>query len=490
LSRRLKQTYHCQPLGELARQLMFSPPDKRVLQVRRIETLHDQLAADSNYPVDFLAYRITGYRREGKEAVILAGDAVLPDLRLMIDELSRSVRIPIDPEDDPVETIQALAERLDVSTKTISRWRQAGLRWRWVAPEQGGRKVLTVPRRASDRYVREHDDQVQRAAAFTQIEPNARKQLVRRARQIARRRDVSLNQVAGHLASKTGRGLETVRQVLLKHDRDHPDRAVFTGHTPPLNRKQKRVITRAYRVGVPVDTIAEKYGRARSTVYRVLHQYGAGLAGRIPLSCIEGPTFSRDDAQEVILGRPLDELTKKTTPSDVSTEGLPDAIKPVFDRPVIAPGTIRQLFVRYNFLKYQAVKTRDAFDRYSPSARRVEAFNDYVEQARAVRDLLVSNHLPVVLSVARRHVMTEASPGSKRLIELIEAGLPVLIQSTETFNPSRQSRFDSSLTNRLLARYATLPKPSRAQAQKRGREERSLERLIKIAGEAGVRIAE
>lgn len=137
MSRRLKQTFRCGPLDGLARQLLFSPPDKRILQVRRIERLHDQLDPNKNYPLDFLFYRITGYRREGKDAVLLTGEAVLPDLRLMIDTLSRSVRMPMD-DAGTVETVRQLADRLSVSTKTIGRWRGAGMRWRWVAPAGGG----------------------------------------------------------------------------------------------------------------------------------------------------------------------------------------------------------------------------------------------------------------------------------------------------------------------------------------------------------------
>lgn len=486
MSRRLKQDYVCRPLGELARQLAFSPPDKRAIQVRRIETLHDQLDPASNYPIDFLAYRITGYRREAAEAIVLAGEAVLADLRLMIDQLSRSVRIPMEMDSDPVETVPTLAERLAVSTKTVGRWRKAGLRWRWATPEDGGRKVLVIPRLASDRFVREHPERVSRAAAFTQIDPQTRRQLLQRARQITRRRDVSLNQVASHLASKTGRGLETIRQVLSNHDRAHPDRAIFADHVPPLRHRQKRVIARAYRMGVPVDRIAARFQRTRSTIYRVLHQHGAGKAGRVSLTYIESPTFSRDDAEQVFLSKPIESLMQPTGRSSIPTDDLPEPIAALFDRPVLAQENVRTLFVRYNYVKYRAAKAREGFDRYSPGAKQVRAFNHWVNQARQLRDLLVRLHLPVVLSVARRHIINEPTRSTGRLMELIEAGLVVLIQSAETFNPTRQDRFESILTNRLLARYVTMPKPTKRQAHRRERGDEALERLIGIAEEAGV----
>jgi len=459
-----------------------------VQQVARLETLHDQIDAGKNYPLDFLYYRITGYRRDAKDALVLAGEALLPDLRLMIDALSRSVRIPMDDKHDPVETVQQLAERIGVSTKTIGRWRSAGMRWRWVAPMDGGRKVVVVPRSASQRYIADHPGQVKRAAKFTQIDPDTRRKIIERARQIVRRREASLNQVAAHLAAKTGRGLETIRQVLANFDRDNPARAIFTGHTGPLTHKHKRVIARAYRMGVPVDTIAQRFGRTRSTVYRALHQFGAGSAGRVSLDYIPSPIFQRDDAEEVILGRPLQTLTEHKKQTDIALDGLPDTVRPLFRQPVIPHDRVRTLFVRYNFVKFRAAKTRESFDKYSPGAKQVERFNDWVKQAGELRDFLVRIHLPVVLSVSRRHMIGENAPGASRLTELVEAGLGVLIQSVETFNPTRQTRFDSILTNRLMGHFATESDTTHKQAQRRVNSEDSLSRLEAIAWEAGVRI--
>ncbi len=495
MSRRLKQTFNCEHLDVLVRQLIFSPPDRRAEQVVRLERLHDQLDPESNYPLDFLAYRITNFRREGTDSVVLAGAAILPDLRLMIDILSRSVRIPIDEDNDPVETVPELAARLGVSTKTIGRWRKAGMRWRWVVPQGGGRKVVVIPRAASDRYIEDHPDQVSRAAAFTQIEPDMRKRLIARARQIARRREVSLNQVAAHLASKTGRALQTIRQVLANHDRDHPERAIFTDHAGPLTPKQKRVIARGYRMGVPVDRIAEKYKRTRSTVYRAVHQHKAGGAGRFPLDYVASPIFEREDADEVILGRPMEELTKHRGFTQITRAALgelPEPMRALFKQPAIPDAQVHALFVRYNYVKFRAHQARQQFDKYSPGAKQVAVFDGFVKQAKELRNLLVRIHLPVVLSVARRHMIGETDSSFNRLLELLEQGLLVLIQSVESFNHVRQKRFDSALTNRLLARYATSAPAgsgvSPRQAHRKFNEGDGLKRLTHIAAEAGVQL--
>ncbi len=494
MSRRLKQTFNCEPLDGLTRQLVFSPPDKRARQVRRIERLHDQLDPGKNYPLDFLFYRITKYRREGKDSVVLTGEAVLPDLRLMIDTLSRSVRMPVGDEGDPVETVGDLAGRLGVSTKTIGRWRASGMRWRWVVPTGGGRRVVAVPRAASDRYIENHPEQVRKAAAFTQIDPGARRRLIERARKIAGRREVSLNQVAAHLASKTGRGLQTIRQVLANYDREYPGRAVFAGHAGPLTAKQKRVIARAYRVGVRVDRIAGRFKRTRSTIYRAVHQHGAGKAGRVSLDYIHSAVFDRDDADEVILGRPVDELMRHSKTTGGPMSDLPEPARVLFTQPVIPATRVRTLFVRYNFVKFQAVRAREQFDRYSPGSKQVRRFEGLVDQARVLRDFLVRVHLPGVLSVARRHLIGETGSDSSRLVDLLEQGLGVLIQSVESFNPGRQRRFDSFLTNRLMGRFAAemgrSDTPGARQAKRKRQTGDGLKRLTGLADEAGVRICD
>ena len=74
---------------------MFAPPAGRLRQIKRIEQLHDQIDADQDYPAEFLIYRITGYRSESHPQAVLAGKAALLDLRLMIDALSRSIKIPV-----------------------------------------------------------------------------------------------------------------------------------------------------------------------------------------------------------------------------------------------------------------------------------------------------------------------------------------------------------------------------------------------------------
>jgi RNA polymerase primary sigma factor len=251
-------------------------------------------------------------------------------------------------------------------------------------------------------------------------------------------------------------------------------------------------------MGVPAERIASHFKRTCSTVYRALHQHRAGKAQRVPLSYVTLPTFDRDDADEVILGRPLEALTSHSKKVSPPLDDLPEPVRPLFVQPGLTAKQVRAIFIRYNYLKHRAEHIRRGFDRYSPGAKQVRRFEELIDQAGTLRDLLVRVHLPVVLSVSRRHLIGDDSAGTSRLVDLLELGLGVLIQGVETFNPARRQRFDSFLTNRLLARFASEPLLATGargapgavptQARRRLRPGDALRRLTALADEAGVRI--
>ena len=73
---------------------------------------------------------------------------------------------------------RAGALRLNVSTKTLSRWRKDGLRWRWVTPMPGARKVIGFTADAVERFTAQHGQRVSRAMTFTQISSDDRQRIL------------------------------------------------------------------------------------------------------------------------------------------------------------------------------------------------------------------------------------------------------------------------------------------------------------------------
>lgn len=492
VSRRSPLNFHCEPLQELSRQLRFSPPQKQTSQLHRTERLHDEIDPVVNYPLDYLVYRITGYRPAAGDSVLLVGAAVLPDLRLIIDALSRSVDPPVT-AGEPAESVAQLACRLRVSTKTISRWRRAGLRWRWVRPAAGTRKRIGFSPEAVERFVAAHPERVEKAARFTQMGSAQRRKLIEGARRIAQASAASLNQVAAQLARETGRALETIRLIIEQHDAATPPQRIFTNHDGPLSSKQKRLIVRAHGLGISANKIAKRVGRARSTVYRVIQERRAAAARRVSLPFVASPTFDRPDAGQVILrSDPPPPAAGHPPPmSVVPVEDLPEPLRALYRQPVLDNQRQRSLFIRYNYLKYKASKLRDALDRTNPRAADLDTFEMYAFQASQLRSLLVNRALPVVLSVAKRHLIGQTDRSVNRLVLLLAMGHEVLIEAVDSFNATRSQRFDSFLTNQLMRRFASESAPgpgARPKAQRRLTPEQMLNHLIEAAGKSGVKL--
>ncbi len=465
--------------------MLQGTPARRVEQMRAAEALHDAIDADTTYPFDFLAFRLTGFRRDYGTDAMLVGAAVRPDLRRVIDLLSGSVSVPL--SDGGALTTDQLAARLGVSTKTLSRWRKEGLRWRRVEPLPGARRVIAFTEEAVEWFRADHGERVERAAGFTQIEPADRARLIARARRLAAATDASFNRVATHLAKRTGRAVETVRLILEKHDRERPDDPLFPDRTGPLTARQKRLISRAYRRGIGVGKLSERFRRSRATIHRVVLERRAARALRLPLTYVAYRGFGAEGADEVYLGPRLEPREADARRTTVPLDGLPSPLRELYVQPVVSPDKVRSLFLRFNYLKFRAAATRERFAAGPARARDLASFEADVARAARVRSLLVTWHLPVVLSVARRHLVgVDASPG--RLIELLERGNPTLIQSVDAYDAAGRPSFDAFLTNRLLRTFAAQP-AGPVKARKREGAEAVVQRMIDLAGESGVRLA-
>ncbi len=450
MSRRIRQQYICRDLEELARQLLFVPADRRAEQVRRAEQLHDQLDARQNYPFDFLKFRITGHRPvDQEETTLLVGQAVLADLRLLIDTLSRSIHMPL-LADEEVYTPEALARHWNVSTRTVTRWRQSGLRWRWAMLPQMEDARLVIPLDAAQAFAAAHPDKVQRAGSFTQMTPQQRQRLIHRARRLALARELSLNQVAGHLAQRVGRSLEAIRQLLLQHDQQHPQHAIFTDRTAPLSPRQQEVIARARRRGVRVRKLAEHFNRTHSTIYRAIRQRRAGELRKLEIHHVPSPTYQRDDAELVIL-RPVRISHQKR---EIVAPDLPEPILALYTQPGVSDSVHQRLLVQYNYLKCKAARLRDGLDRYEPRVSEMDQIDALLADIRRRRNQLVACSLFVVLSVAQRHLIGQPQTGPAALAQLLELGNPVLFDAIEQSDVQRSENFTSFVTYRLQRRFA------------------------------------
>src|SRR6476620_9664296 len=81
---------------------------------------------------------------------------------------------------EPVLTVEAISKRFNVSTRTLTRWRQQGLVARRFVIE--GRTKVGFLESSVRRFVEEHREQVLRGSRFKQLSESEREEIVRRAR--------------------------------------------------------------------------------------------------------------------------------------------------------------------------------------------------------------------------------------------------------------------------------------------------------------------
>ena len=82
---------------------------------------------DRNYNFEFVCFRITGFRPDNAPIVKISGENLRHDLHCFIEDLSDSANVSAEEFGQPVHTVEELSKMFNVSTKTISRWRQQGL---------------------------------------------------------------------------------------------------------------------------------------------------------------------------------------------------------------------------------------------------------------------------------------------------------------------------------------------------------------------------
>jgi len=231
-------------------QVRFAPPPRRLEQLSRAEKLLAEIEPGRQYPYQYIVFRVTDFRPDSYPDLLVAGSDLEHDLCLMIAEFARSApAVPVEAVAEPVLTLEQISTRLNVSTKTISRWRERGLVGRRVLCN--GRRQMGFLQSLVDRFVAANRDRVEKGSRFSQLSEMEKEDILRRAKRLARVSSGTLTEVSRRIARRLGRSPETIRYTIKNFDRAHPDQALFPAVTGPLDAQTKQVIFSSYRQVFP-----------------------------------------------------------------------------------------------------------------------------------------------------------------------------------------------------------------------------------------------
>lgn len=429
-------------------QVRFAPRAKQLQQAARAEALLGEIELDRNYAYDFLCYRITDYRAEKATRHNISGADVRHDLRLFVEDLSEAADISVHDTLEPVHTVEDLSRMFNVSTKTISRWREQGLVSRRFVVD--GRRRVGFLHSSVERFVDSNRDKVRRGERFSQLTDDEKGEIIERARSLAETGS-NLSEVTRRLSDQMHRSPETVRYTLKNFDRENPSLAIFPDHNGALSEEEKRSIFQQHHRGASISALCKRYGRTRSSIMRILAEMRAGRILELPLDYIFNEDFTDPSKAEEILG-PLpgaDTPPRKTrVPS-----GLPPYLAALYDVALLTREQEYHLFRKMNFLKHQAAELRQQITPRSAKAAVMDEIEALYEQAVKVKNQIVQANLRLVVSIAKRHMNS-----TDDFFGLVSDGNMSLIRAAEKFDYSRGNKFSTYASWAIMKNYArTIP---------------------------------
>jgi RNA polymerase primary sigma factor len=440
----MNNEYRIALLRELRdQQVRFAPRSKRIEQANRAEALLSELEPNREYPYEFLFYRVTDVRPEENARRLIKGTDAAHDLRLFVEDISDSTNLRVDELAEPIHTVEDLSKMFNVSTKTISRWRDRGLVSRRFVAD--GRKRVGFLRSSVERFVEKNRQRVQRGERFSQMSEGERANIIEKARLLAGE-NLSLSAVSRRLGRELGRSTETVRYTLKNFDRQNPRLAVFPDQRPTLSQEDQRAIYQQHRRGVSLVVLANRYGRTRGSIVRILNEQRAVRLQELPLDYIHNDDFQKKSLEKVILGSmPEAGSTRKVRPPS----GLPAYLASLYDVPLLNREQEYHLFRKMNYLKFLANRKRAALNLKAPSVELMDEVERLYEQAVEVKNLIVQSNLRLVVSIAKRHVNA-----GEDFFSLISDGNISLIRAVEKFDYSRGNKFSTYATWALMKNFA------------------------------------
>jgi RNA polymerase sigma factor (sigma-70 family) len=378
----------------------------------------------------------------------IPGRDLVHDLRLLVEDLSDVADLPADAMGEQVFTVEELARQFNVSTKTISRWRELGLVSRRLVFD--GRKRVGFLRSSVDRFVRNNAERVERGARFSQLSDEQRQELIEHARQLAAS-GVGQAEIARRLAERSGRSVETIRAALRQHDLENPESAIFPVLGGPLTDAQKHNVYEAYRRGASVDKLCSDYNRTKTTIYRVINEVRAEKITDLPLDYIDNPRFRRKGADAAILGPMPESEAPARKPRRPS--GLPPYLASLYEMPLLTREQEQHLFRKYNYLKFKASRLRQELDPEQPKAQVMDEIEKLYEQIVETKNQIAKANLRLVVSIAKRHVTPD-----QNFFELVSDGNVSLLRAIEKFDYARGNKFSTYASWAIMKNFArTIP---------------------------------
>jgi RNA polymerase sigma factor (sigma-70 family) len=427
-------------LVQLLAEANYAPPKHRRRQLDGAEKLLSMVQPSREYPYEFVCYMITGFRPVGPEAEqMLKGAELTEDLAVFISRLSGKLDMEAAEQGQVIYTTEQLAGLFGISTKTISRWREKGLvARRYIFRD--GKKRLGFLQAVVDDFARANPKLVSRAQRFSRLTKKQKQQVIKQATTLAAKGALSRHQIIEHIANKMNRAHETIRYTLAEHESSVEQGEALFNKRGVLGSAESSEIFRLYKQFCPVKELMVRFGRSKSSIYRIINRKRAKLLLSSKIEFITSEEFLEKDAeQKILMGT---EYTKREItgtgrgrfPS--KKESNENFLRTIRGSAVLNRGQEQELFRRYNYLKYLACLRRAGIKINTVKSCELNRTENYLAQAEEIKDIIIKSNLRLVSGIARKHF-----GGGTSLQDLISEGNIALMRAVEKFDYSKGFRF-------------------------------------------------
>jgi RNA polymerase primary sigma factor len=437
-------------------QVRFAPPLRRLDHMSRAERLLAEIEPAKDYPYQYIVFRLTDYRPDAYPELLISGQDLMEDLGAMIAELARSMpAVPVESVAEQVLTLDEISKKLNVTTKTINRWRKRGLIGLPILVN-GRRHVGFLPSLV-DPFLTTNKSRVEKSSHFSQLTQEEKDEILRRARRFARLGAGSLTEISKRIARRLGRSPETVRYTIKNFDREHPEQALFPSLTGNFDPATKQVIFNSFRRGIPVDTLAKRFSRTRSSMYRVLNEIRAQRLLEQPIDYIYHSSFDDPGLEGAMLAdMPAADQYEENRRRLRVPKDAPPELASLYETPLLNKDQEQHLFRKMNFLKHKAnqllsgMKTATGrIDPHKVRTQDLDRVEELLDQANGIKDRLINCNMRLVVSIAKRH-----SAQADNFFELLSDGNVSLIRAVEKFDYSRGNKFSTYGSWAIMKNFA------------------------------------
>ncbi|MFO0974438.1 MAG: sigma-70 family RNA polymerase sigma factor [Phycisphaerae bacterium] len=442
--------YRLPEIARLAHELSLSPARHRLRQLAGAERLVALLEPGREYPLSFVYFHVTGFRRRAGGEPMLDGDGLIADLVMLIDALSADHPAPAADWPEPIHSAGDLAARFHVSARTITRWRSRGLVARWFVGDDG-RSQIAVTAGALARFVARHAQLIRRAAQFQVMSVAEKSRVLLRARALAAESPRSTHALAKQLAAETGRATETIRLLLLRHEIDSGVGAVDALEVPV---DVDAAIVAAARSGATARELAVRFGRSESDVAPLVARGRQEALVETTIEYVYTALYDHPQAEQLIFAGPGSseaEVVLRERATTAPPASLPAYMQAMYRVPLLTAAGEKQLFQQMNYARHRAEQARRSADPSAPLEARAAEIESWLERSSQVKSQIVQANLRLVISIAKRHVRGGALLS---LFELVSDGNLALMRAVDKFDVSRGFKFSTYASWAIMRHFA------------------------------------